>query len=800
MIATPSAPVAAVWRPHHGQQEYYLRSWAYEALFGGQAGPGKALAIDTPIPTPDGWIAIGDLQVGDCVFSGDGSPVAVTYAGPIMYQHEVYSVEFDDGSIILADGDHKWFTSTAGSRTSALAKSKRNPPKNPNLARPQTRVLDGVVTTREILETLRVPTQGNRANHAVYVAPPLQLPTQSLPIHPYVLGCWLGDGNSRNGSIFCVEDELLQHIRDCGYDLTQWGDKKTYNIVGIHKQLRLQNLFTNKHIPPIYLRASVEQRLNLLQGLMDTDGTIDKSGYCEFSVISKPLAQGVVELLASLGIKSKLREGRAALYGKDCGIRYRVGFTPHVQAFKLSRKAARQNTKLRSTQANRYIVDVKSVESVPVRCIEVDHPSHLYLAGRAMIPTHNTEVIVQEALRQVAHPLYTAIIFRRTFAQLEAANGIIQRSERWYPAYDGKYNSQKHYWTFPSGARIYFGHMEHDGDETQYDGTEFCYISFDELTHFTQKQYLYMFTRCRAPAPDLRAYIRPATNPGGIGHTWVKQRFITRDIVNRPRYFLTRMDSEGKWHDEQVPKGTPDALSRAFYPARLEDNPSADPAYRSRVLAMGDPVRIRQLLEGDWDAEYKEGLIYDTWSSTQNVTSEAEYNPDLPIYWGCDDGYVFGDGPGNINYHPRVILLVQDNPIGGFDVIDEYTTTGENHETSISNVLSRSYARPSICYVDSAAALFRGELHRFGLSTVPATHKVGEGIKSVRGMIVDGTGNRLLRVHPRCQHTIREFSAYRSDPKGRAESGEVVPLKVDDHCMDALRYLIYRRRHYRGST
>lgn len=407
-----------------------------------------------------------------------------------------------------------------------------------------------------------------------------------------------------------------------------------------------------------------------------------------------------------------------------------------------------------------------------------------------------TETIVQEALRQIAHPLYTAIIFRRTFAQLEAANGIIQRSLRWYPAYGGTYNSSKHYWTFPSGARIYFGHIESAGDETQYDGTEFCYIAFDELTHFTEKQYLYMFTRCRAPAPDLRAYIRPATNPGGIGHAWVKRRFITRDIVNKSRYFLTVINPDGSAIDSQVSRDTPDALSRAFYPAKLSDNPTADPAYRSRVMAMGDPVRIKQLLEGDWDAEYTDGLIYDTWSSTVNVSTEADYNPDLPVYWGCDDGYVYGDGAGSVNYHPRVILFLQDNPLGGLNVIDEEIATGETHRETIDRALARPYRRPSVTYPDSSAALFRGEINKVGLMIVPATHRVGEGIKAVRALV----SNKTLLVHPRCQHTIREFASYRSDPKGRAESGEIVPLKIDDHCMDALRYVVYHRRHLRSGN
>lgn len=434
-------------------------------------------------------------------------------------------------------------------------------------------------------------------------------------------------------------------------------------------------------------------------------------------------------------------------------------------------------------------------------------PAFEALFGGAAGPG-KTECLVMEALRQVWHPKYTGVIFRRTFPMLEQAGGIIQRSREWYPAYGGKYNDQKHYWKFPSGARIYFGHMQHIRDMLVYQGSQFCFIGFDELTEFEQQQYLYMFTRCRTPDPVLRAYIRNATNPGNIGHQWVKRRFITRDIVNRLRHFAI-IEVDGKPQDREVNPDHPDALSRAFYPAKLSDNPSADKGYKQRIRASGDAVRIAQLEDGNWDAEYKDGLIYETWSSTENITSEAEYRPDMPIYWACDDGYVYGDGPGYINYHPRVILFVQDNGIGGFNIFDEYVATEETHATTLKKLLLpthggepevrtrwHEYRRPEAAYVPSEAAMFRGEIHGYGITTINSTHSVSEGIKVLRQMIVVEGGMRPLQVHPRCEQTTYEFGKYRSDPKGRAVTGEIVPLKMDDHCMDALRYLAYKRRYH----
>jgi hypothetical protein len=424
-----------------------------------------------------------------------------------------------------------------------------------------------------------------------------------------------------------------------------------------------------------------------------------------------------------------------------------------------------------------------------------------------------------ESLRQVEHPLYTAIILRRTFKRLGSANGPIARSKRWFPRYGGTYNQQDHVWTFPSGAQIFFGHIEHDGSEEQYQGAEFCYIFFDELTEFLEKQYLYLFTRCRAPAPDLRSYIRAATNPGNIGHRWVKKRFITRDITNQIRYFAPVKNETGDLVDTEVSRGhvdengERDALSRVFYPALLKDNPSANPNYRMSIRATGDPVKIAQLEHGDWDAEYTEGLIYDTWSSKTwpdgNISSEAKYRPDLPLYWAVDDGYAEGDGVGHENYHPRVVLLVQENEIGGLDVIDESVAAGENHAETLNKLLLpedgseplvstrwHQYKKPSVVYVPSEAAMFRGELHKRGLTTVNSTHLVSEGIKVMRQLDRAGDGSRPLRVNPLCENFVYEKSEYRSDPKGRAVTGEIVPMKRDDHCMDAFRYLAYKRRHF----
>lgn len=204
---------------------------------------------------------------------------------------------------------------------------------------------------------------------------------------------------------------------------------------------------------------------------------------------------------------------------------------------------------------------------------------------------------------------------------------------------------------------------------------------------------------------------------------------------------------------------------------------------------------IRRLrgLENKWVAA--EGAVYDNFSLSENVTPEAEYQPDWDVYWGVDDGYAHGDGPGTAGYHPRVILLGQQRPDGSFNIFDEYYRTLQLPEASIQDVLERPYAPPRMALVDSSAAELRRRIADKGILNAGATHKVSDGIKVVRRYICDGTGVRQLFIHPRCVNLIRELQSYRYDDRASTvDAGEPKPLKMDDHCMDALRYLLFNFR------
>ncbi len=350
---------------------------------------GKALALDTPVPTPGGWRTMGDLAPGDFVFDETGAPTEVVAATPPMIGRPCRELLFSDGSRITADADHRWVTLDQASR-------------------PRGRALR-IRTTDEIARTIRA---NGELDHHVPLAGPVQYPDRDdLPIEPYTLGAWLGDGTTTKAELTCVDTEILGQVSGDGYAVYPvsyapnlyriGGIGRTRDVVSgrsmrngsLSSRLRNLGLMDGKFVPRAYLEAGVSQRLALLQGLMDTDGFVDDvAGRCEFTSINEGLADAVVELASSLGFRPVKSTGRAMLHGVDHGPKYRVKFTPDRPVFRLPRKLARQKPAHARFQRFRAIDVVREVPSVPVRCIQVASPRGVFLVSRSFIPTHNSSL------------------------------------------------------------------------------------------------------------------------------------------------------------------------------------------------------------------------------------------------------------------------------------------------------------------------------------------------------------------------------------------------------------------------
>lgn len=394
-------------------------------LLAGEPGVGKALALDTPIATPEGWSSIGELKVGDKVFGDDGLPANVVALSEIWENRPCYEVVFSDGSKIIADENHEWATSTRRQRLNTHA-GKND-------------LLSGIRTTREIKDTLLYGSS-TRLNHSIESPNALQLPEKELAIPPYALGAWLGDGWSHGPNLTSYDPEIIDNINndgvvgavplpygkqvfkltvtkpvdwdvssvDCGRCSAPYsynGNRPNkgyckdcqYNFYSFKGLLRELDVLDNKHIPVDYLRASEEQRRLLLAGLMDTDGTINKNGQFSIALTNKRLSYDVLELILSLGYRVNMITKQVKGRTEESSTCYIMNFTTTDSIFRLQRKKDRQVSTVRKTNGRRYITEINRVDSVPVRCIEIDNDSHLFLAGKEMIPTHNSSLLATVA-------------------------------------------------------------------------------------------------------------------------------------------------------------------------------------------------------------------------------------------------------------------------------------------------------------------------------------------------------------------------------------------------------------------
>ena len=207
------------------------------------------------------------------------------------------------------------------------------------------------------------------------------------------------------------------------------------------------------------------------------------------------------------------------------------------------------------------------------------------------------------ALQFVDIPNYSAILFRRTFNDLALPGALMDRSMEWLGPTKAHWDGIKHIWTFPSGATLTFGNLEHEQDKFRYQSAEFQYIGFDELTQFLESQYRYLFSRLRRlTGTFVPLRMRSASNPGNVGHDWVKRRFL----------------------EEGESKG------RVFIPAKLQDNPHLDQAEYVESLRELDPITRKQYLNGDWTARHGGSIFRREWFE---IVNEAPANIPKIRYW-----------------------------------------------------------------------------------------------------------------------------------------------------------------------
>lgn len=343
-------------------------------------GDYKGLPLDTEIPTLKGWSTMRDLKIGDTVFDKDGKQCKVIIKSEV-HNNPCYKIHFSKDISIIADEEHRWLI-TFSAHPSTKYKGQ---------------LREVIMTTKELHEYLQHYNPKNQYQvPKIYLNKELDLPEQNLPIDPYVLGLWLGDGTADSGRITQeLNAKSWKIIESKGFELgekSEHRDKKaeTRTVYGLRTLLRNNNLLNNKHIPNIYQRSSRNQRINLIRGLMDADGFYDKI-HKTFIMSTNYYwqADGLIKVLSSLGVRATLNKvNRPGGYNTTSQLSYDVKFkTSKFNPF----MCRNQEVECIEPKMDYYsIKNVEKTETIKTQCIQVDSPSHTYLCTKHMLVTHNT--------------------------------------------------------------------------------------------------------------------------------------------------------------------------------------------------------------------------------------------------------------------------------------------------------------------------------------------------------------------------------------------------------------------------
>lgn len=371
----------------------------------GPAGTSKAQPLTAKILTPNGWTRMGDIKVGDFVIGVDGKKTEVTGVYPYGNK-DVYTVSFSDGSSTECCLDHLWHTKTTRERNYyKKVNGKKNRAEHPG----------GIRTTQEIMDSLYLD---NRLNHSIPIVDPVEFEEADLPIHPYLMGALLGDGGLTHRVLFSSKDEFIinavnKHVEAGSCKMNLLSDKngfKEYSIVdelsdgkASYSKNKIKSVLSelgvfgkkssDKFIPHMFLYGSVEQRISLLNGLMDTDGTTSGTSVT-FCTVSKNLRDDVIQLVRSLGgIATYSKQKTHYVYksvkhdGQDAFI-ISISLPPTINPFSLPRKANKVVPKTKYKPV-RYITNISYKGTDNVQCISVADDKHLYVTDDYIV-THNT--------------------------------------------------------------------------------------------------------------------------------------------------------------------------------------------------------------------------------------------------------------------------------------------------------------------------------------------------------------------------------------------------------------------------
>lgn len=620
------------------KQAAVLHSKARYVLSGGQRGGGKGLPLRTRVVTPFGYRRIGDLRVGDTITARDGSPTKVIGVYP-QGKRPVFRLTFADGAQVIADDQHLWSYNLGHGR---WFKSKKN----------------WKVATTPQLKTLL---DSGKKVHIPLCDPVKFTRSAGRPIDPYLLGLLLGDGCFRGGSptLTTRDQEIANWLPDSGVEFVQdngvtWRARGESGVDLKHQLQRLGlwgRMAHEKHLPERYKFAPVADRLAVLRGLMDSDGYIDSRGQAYFTSTSRQLAEDVRWLVFSLGGRASITEKHPTytydgeqLEGRDAFEVY-IRFSDNGVCVQLTRKRERA-TKFMHETLRRSLVSIEALdEPEETVCIAVDDTERLFMV-EDFIVTHNSFTLVGDAAGlcntagppAIDIPGYRALIIRKTFPELRH---IIQLADQIFKMLRPgvQFSSSSKEFHFPSGAVVEMGYMEREDQWKQYQGREFQFIGWEELTEHPWKDAFHNVNtslRMSDALPLDALKIRATCNPGGVGHQWVKEFWQVSGRPTEPFGFdITHTET-----DPQTGAPIPVTLRREFHPFGIDDNPHLQDraSYKASLRSTLSDQLVAAHLEGDWDVVDIKGSVYRDemlWLHEHNRIADWPWDPRFPVntFW-----------------------------------------------------------------------------------------------------------------------------------------------------------------------
>lgn len=649
--------------PASKKQEMYLNSTATITVYGGAMGSGKALRHGTPVLTVDGFKNIEDLSLGELVKTPTEGFQNITGVYP-QGVVDIYRVTFQDGSWVDTCGQHLWEVRRAISRASTKSK---------------------IINTLDILKILDVEKNkpaGKRRWPLIPLCGEVEYQNLELPVDPYVLGALLGDGGltGLSTTLTTADEEILNKFSSAGFEPSKLKDKYGHYIPKLYDETLKLGVRVGSHlkfIPEIYKKSSVEQRYELIRGLLDTDGTVGSNYDVSYTTTSERLAKDVQEVIRSLGGTATLttRTPNYTYLGekKKGKLAYTL-FIRHPESSKLFH-LTRKKERCKSKVIYNRVVSVEFICKDFATCISISGKRKLFIT-KDYIVTHNTYNGLLKFLRWVDDPHFRGIVIRKNSSTIMRSGGIFDSSKGLYKAFDSgvKINHKAQKFTWPSGAEIAYTHLETDEQAEQMRGSEFSHALLDEATELKEDHVLVILSRLRSKAkmtPCMGITCNPS--PTSFLRKWIDWWLLPEghEFAGRPdpekdgvvRYFL-RIENEMIWADTKeelferyknpdLPDDDPtqpDPISFTFISANIFDNPpllKSNPNYLAMLKGLKRVKQerdlwgnwnVREEISGFWQSEWCEEILHvdeknilkrvRAWDIAGSKKSETNPNPD----------------------------------------------------------------------------------------------------------------------------------------------------------------------------